>query len=93
MAPADVATALCQLTLTISQSACTRGRVDELQQENMEMKLELEKAKREFALAKSELDSSQRLLDERSTSLAIQRSLRVSLGTSLGKRATHKHLT
>ena len=85
MEPADIASALRQLTAKINESACVKEKVDTLQKENMALRAELEKARRELALAKSEIDSSKRLLDERSNSLAIERSLRVSLEKELDK--------
>ena len=85
MEPADIASALRQLTAKINESVCVKEKVDTLQKENMALRAELEKARRELALAKSEIDSSKRLLDERSNSLAIERSLRVSLEKELDK--------
>ena len=56
-----------------------------LQKENMGLRAELAQARRDLTLAKSELNSTKKLLNECSHSLVIERSLRVHLETVLSK--------
>ena len=83
--PAEIALALRQLAEKVDQSNCEKERADTLQKENMGLRAELEQARRDLTLAKAELNSTKKLLDERSNSLAIERSLRVHLETVLSK--------